>query len=193
MNVGSVIDLIGNMFFFCLNVVLEMIGCEIFGKVEFFNFGGFIKDCVVLGIICVVECSGVFKFGGIIVEGMVGNIGIGFVMVGVVLGYRVVIVFFCIQLQEKKDVICLLGVEFIEVDVVFYFNLVYYVCYLGQFVVEFNESEFNGVVWVNQFDNQVNWDFYVEIIVQEIWDQMDGKVSGFICVVGFGGIFGGVL
>lgn len=85
---------IGNIFLICLCCVLDDIGCEILGKVEFMNFGQLVKDRVVLYIIKDVVVWGDLKFGGIIVEGMVGNIGIGLVLVGVLMGFCLVIVIF---------------------------------------------------------------------------------------------------
>ncbi|MBO6731124.1 MAG: cysteine synthase A, partial [Maricaulis sp.] len=159
---------------------------------EFLNPGGSIKDRAALGIIRAAERSGALKPGGTIVEGTAGNTGIGLAMVGAALGYRVVIVFPRTQSQEKKDAIRLLGAELIEVDAVPYSNPAHYARYSGQLAAELNESEPNGAVWANQFDNQANRDFHAETTAQEIWDQTDGKVSGFICAVGSGGTLGGV-
>lgn len=191
-NAGSVIDLIGNTPLLRLNTASEMTGCEILGKAEFLNPGGSIKDRAALGIIRAAERSGALKPGGTIVEGTAGNTGIGLAMVGAALGYRVVIVFPRTQSQEKKDAIRLLGAELIEVDAVPYSNPAHYARYSGQLAAELNESEPNGAVWANQFDNQANRDFHAETTAQEIWDQTDGKVSGFICAVGSGGTLGGV-
>ncbi len=191
-NAGSVIDLIGNTPLLRLNAASEMTGCEILGKAEFLNPGGSIKDRAALGIIRAAERSGALKPGGTIVEGTAGNTGIGLAMVGAALGYRVVIVFPRTQSQEKKDAIRLLGAELIEVDAVPYSNPAHYARYSGQLAAELNESEPNGAVWANQFDNQANRDFHAETTAQEIWDQTDGKVSGFICAVGSGGTLGGV-
>lgn len=88
------VDFIGYIFLICFNSFSDEIGCEILGKVEFMNFGGFVKDWVVLGIIEIVEKEGKFKFGGIVVEGIVGNMGIGFVYICNVKGYKCLIVIF---------------------------------------------------------------------------------------------------
>lgn len=89
--------------------------------------------------------------------------------------------------------LCFVGVELVEVLVVFYKNFNNYVCYFGCLVVELVKFELNGVIWVNQFDNVVNCQVYVEIIGFEIWEQIGGKVDGFICVVGLGGMLVGVV
>jgi cysteine synthase A len=188
----SVIDLIGNTPLIRLNAASEATGCEILGKAEFLNPGGSIKDRAALGIIRAAEASGALKPGGTIVEGTAGNTGIGLAMVGAALGYRVVIVFPRTQSKEKKDAIRLLGAELIEVDAVPYANPNHYARYSGTLAEELAKSEPNGAIWANQFDNTANRDFHAATTAQEIWEQTDGKVDGFICAVGSGGTLGGL-
>jgi len=188
----SVIDLIGHTPLLRLNRASEETGCEILGKAEFLNPGGSIKDRAALGIIRAAEASGALKPGGTIVEGTAGNTGIGLALVGAALGYKVVIVFPRTQSQEKKDAIRLLGAELIEVDAVPYANPAHYARYSGTLAEELNASEPNGAIWANQFDNTANRDFHAATTAEEIWDQTDGKLDGFICAVGSGGTLGGV-
>jgi len=188
----SVIDLIGNTPLIRLNAASEATGCEILGKAEFLNPGGSIKDRAALGIIRAAEKSGALKPGGTIVEGTAGNTGIGLAMVGAALGYKVVIVFPRTQSKEKKDAIRLLGAELIEVDAVPYSNPNHYARYSGTLAEELAKSEPNGAIWANQFDNTANRDFHAATTAQEVWDQTDGKVDGFICAVGSGGTLGGL-
>lgn len=192
MTATSVIDLIGNTPLIRLNKASEVTGCNILGKAEFLNPGGSIKDRAALGIIRAAEQSGALKPGGTIVEGTAGNTGIGLAMVGAALGYKVVIVFPRTQSQEKKDAIRLLGAELIEVDAVPYSNPAHYARYSGQLAQELNRKEPEGAIWANQFDNTANRDFHAATTAQEIWDQTEGKLDGFICAVGSGGTLGGV-
>lgn len=192
MTATSVIDLIGNTPLIRLNKASEVTGCNILGKAEFLNPGGSIKDRAALGIIRAAEQSGALKPGGTIVEGTAGNTGIGLAMVGAALGYKVVIVFPRTQSQEKKDAIRLLGAELIEVDAVPYSNPAHYARYSGQLAQELNRKEPKGAIWANQFDNTANRDFHAATTAQEIWDQTEGKLDGFICAVGSGGTLGGV-
>ena len=188
----NVIDLIGNTPLLRLDRASEETGCDIYGKAEFLNPGGSVKDRAALGIIRAAEASGTLKPGGTIVEGTAGNTGIGLAMVGAALGYRVVIVFPRTQSQEKKDAIRLLGAELIEVDAVPYKNPDNYVRYSGRLAEELNATEPKGAIWANQFDNIANRDYHAENTAMEIWDQTDGKIDGFICAVGSGGTLGGV-
>ncbi|WP_394694769.1 cysteine synthase A [Hyphobacterium sp.] len=127
-----------------------------------------------------------------IVEGTAGNTGIGLAMVGAALGYRVVIVFPRTQSKEKKDAIRLMGAELIEVDAVPYANPNHYARYSGQLAEELNRTEPNGAIWANQFDNTDNRKAHYDTTAPEIWDQLEGKLDGFICAVGSGGTLGGV-
>ena len=53
-------------------------------------------------------------------------------------------------------------------------------------------SEPNATIWANQFDNVANRQGHIETTAQEIWNELAGKVDGFICAVGTGGTLGGV-
>lgn len=191
-NARNIIDLIGNTPLLRLEKASRETGCEIWGKAEFMNPGGSIKDRAALGIIREAAKSGALKPGGTIVEGTAGNTGIGLAMVGAARGYRVVIVFPRTQSKEKKDAIRLMGAELIEVDAVPYANPNHYARYSGQLAEDLNRTEPNGAIWANQFDNTDNRKAHYDTTAPEIWDQLDGKVDGFICAVGSGGTLGGV-
>lgn len=193
MNVyASVIDAIGNTPLIRLEKVSQETGCDIYGKAEFLNPGQSVKDRAALGIVRDAEQSGRLKPGGTIVEGTAGNTGIGLAMVGKALGYRVVIVMPRTQSQEKKDAIRLFGAELIEVDAVPYSNPNHYARYSGRLAEEMNETEPNGAIWANQFDNTANMKAHEETTGPEIYDQLKGKLDGFICAVGSGGTLAGV-
>ena len=188
----SVIDAIGNTPLIRLKRASEETGCEILGKAEFLNPGQSVKDRAALGIIRDAEASGRLKPGGTIVEGTAGNTGIGLALVGNALGYRTVIVFPRTQSQEKKDAIRILGAELVEVDAVPYANPNHYARYSGRLAEELNETEPNGAIWANQFDNTANKRAHYETTGPEIYEQTGGKVDGFICAVGSGGTLAGV-
>jgi cysteine synthase len=54
----------------------EATGCEIFGKAEWLNPGGSIKDRTALGLLTDAERCGLIRPGGTLVEGTAGNTGI---------------------------------------------------------------------------------------------------------------------
>lgn len=188
----SVIEAIGNTPLIRLKRVSEETGCEILGKAEFLNPGQSVKDRAALGIIQDAEQSGRLKPGGTIVEGTAGNTGIGLAMVGAALGYRVVIVMPRTQSQEKKDAVKLFGGELIEVDAVPYANPNHYAKYSGRLAEELSETEPNGAIWANQFDNIANMKAHEQTTGPEIYEQTNGELDGFICAVGSGGTLAGV-
>ena len=54
------------------------------------------------------------------------------------------------------------------------------------------QTEPNGAIWANQFDNVANKQSHIETTAPEIWEQTNGSVDGFICSVGSGGTLAGV-
>ncbi|WBU65557.1 cysteine synthase A [Paracoccus aerodenitrificans] len=170
----------------------EATGCEILGKAEFMNPGQSVKDRAALYIIRDAVERGALKPGGTIVEGTAGNTGIGLALVGASMGFRSVIVIPETQSQEKKDMIRLAGAELVQVPAVPYRNPNNYVRYSERLAKALAQTEKNGAIWANQFDNVANRRAHEETTGPEIWAQTDGKVSGFICAVGSGGTLAGV-
>jgi cysteine synthase A len=186
------IDSIGNTPLIRLKGPSEATGCDIYGKAEFMNPGQSVKDRAALFIIQDALKKGTLKPGGTIVEGTAGNTGIGLALVGSALGFRTVIVIPETQSQEKKDMIRLAGAELVQVPAAPYKNPNNYVRYSERLAKELAQTEPNGVIWANQFDNTANRQAHIETTGPEIWEQTGGKVDGFICAVGSGGTFAGV-
>ena len=170
----------------------EETGCTILGKCEFMNPGQSVKDRAALFIIRDAIARGELRPGGTIVEGTAGNTGIGLALVGASMGFRTVIVIPETQSREKKDMLRLAGAELVEVPAAPYRNPNNYVRYSERLAARLAETEENGAIWANQFDNVANRQAHVETTGPEIWEQTGGRVDGFICAVGSGGTLGGV-
>ncbi|MEM9796951.1 MAG: cysteine synthase A [Pseudomonadota bacterium] len=183
---------IGNTPLIRLNRVSEETGCEILGKAEFMNPGQSVKDRAALWIIRDAVAKGQLKPGGTIVEGTAGNTGIGLSLVGASMGFKTVIVIPETQSQEKKDMLRLAGATLVEVPAKPYRDPNNYVRYSGRLAAKLAETEPNGAIWANQFDNVANRQAHVDSTAPEIWDQTGGKVDGFICAAGSGGTVAGV-
>ena len=67
-----------------------------------------------------------------------------------------------------------------------------YVKVSGRMAEKLAETEPNGAIWANQFDNVANRDGHYRTTGPEIWDQTGGGVDGFICAIGSGGTLAGV-
>jgi cysteine synthase A len=167
-------------------------GCNILGKAEFLNPGGSVKDRAAIAIVRDAERRGLLKPGGVIVEGTAGNTGIGLGLVGNALGYRTVIVMPETQSQEKKDMLRLIGTDLRLVPALPYANPGNYVRYSETLANELAETEPNGAIWANQFDNTANREGHAATTGQEIWQQTGGRIDAFTCAVGTGGTLAGV-
>ena len=183
---------VGNTPLIRLNKASETTGCEILGKAEFLNPGGSVKDRAAYFMIRDAEERGVLKPGGVVVEGTAGNTGIGLALVGNARGYRTVIVMPETQSQEKIDMLRLCGAEVRLVPAKPYRDPGNYVRVSERVAEELAETEPNGVIWANQWDNPANYRGHVESTGPEIWRQTGGKVDGFICAIGTGGTLAGV-
>jgi cysteine synthase A len=175
-----------------LREVSEATGCDIYGKAEFLNPGGSVKDRAALYIIQDAENKGLLKAGGIIVEGTAGNTGIGLALVGCASGYRTIIVIPETQSEEKKDALRLFGAELVEVPALPYSNPDNYQHVGRRLAEELKKTEKNGVIFADQWNNLDNSKAHYVSTAPEIWEETGGKIDGFICSVGSGGTLAGV-
>ena len=185
-------DGIGNTPLIKLKAASEITGCNIYGKAEFLNPGGSVKDRAALGLIKDAEEKKLITKGGTIVEGTAGNTGIGLCLLGNSLGYKTIIVMNDNQTQEKKDLLKNMGADLRLVKPKPYKDDDNFVKIAGRLADELRPNNNNGVVWANQFDNIANAKAHYETTGNEIWDQTDGKIDGFVCSAGTGGTISGV-
>jgi cysteine synthase A len=168
-----------------LNRVVPNVSAAVFAKLEFLNPGGSIKDRAALGMILDAEARGLLREGSTIVEATAGNTGVGLALIGVNRGYKVKL-FVPEGFAEEK---CILMRGF------------------GAEVVRTPEDEgmagairdanktadaIPGALMAGQFTNQSNPQFHHDTTGAEIWEQMEGRVDGFVAGVGTGGTFSGV-
>ena len=183
---------IGNTPLIKLKAASKISGCNIFGKAEFLNPGGSVKDRAALALIKDAEKKKLISKGGTIVEGTAGNTGIGLCLLGNSLGYKTIIVMNDNQTEEKKDLLRNIGADLRLVPAKPYKDDANFVKVAAKLADELRQSNNNGVVWANQFDNVANAKGHYEGTGQEIWEQTEGKVDGFVCSSGTGGTISGV-
>ena len=186
MKLEGLVNAVGNTPLIRLRGPSQATGCEIFGKAEFMNPGGSVKDRAALYMILDAERRGALRPGGVIVEGTAGNTGIGLALVGNARGYRTVIVIPETQSREKKDFLRLCGAELREVPALPYKDPDNYV-----HVSERLAKELGGF-WANQWDNTANRDGHYRSTGPEIWRGTGGSIDGFTCAIGTGGTLAGV-
>lgn len=188
----NIVAAIGHTPLIKLRRASELTGCTILAKAEFTNPGGSIKDRTAKFIIEDAEAKGLLRPGGVIVEGTAGNTGIGLTVVGHAKGYRTVIVMPETQSQEKKDALNLLGADLRLVKAVPAADPNHYVKFSKRLAEELAQSEPNGAIWANQFDNVANFQGHERETAAEVWNDLDGRIDGFVSVVGTGGTLASV-
>ena len=189
---NNFIEGIGNTPLIKLRGPSELTGCEIYGKAEFLNPGGSIKDRAAWALIKDAESKKLISKGGTIVEGTAGNTGIGLCLVGNARGYKTVIVMPETQSQEKKDTLKNIGADLRLVPAKPYKDPNNYVKQSEKLAKDLKNSNNKGVIWTNQCDNTANYKGHYETTGKEIWEQTEGKIDGFVCSSGTGGTIAGV-
>ena len=189
---NGTLDAIGKTPLVKLRKASELTGCDIYGKAEYANPGGSVKDRPALGIVEAAEANGLLEPGGLIVEGTAGNTGIGLAVVANARGYRTLIVMPDNQAPEKYETLKILGADLKTVPPAPYKDPGNFQRVAGRLAEELAASEQHGVIWANQFDNVANRETHIRTTAQEIWTQTDGGVDGFICAIGTGGTLAGV-
>ena len=189
---SNILSTIGNTPLIKLKGPSHQTGCNIYGKAEFLNPGGSIKDRAALAIINDAEEKGKLQNNGIIVEGTAGNTGIGLTLIGNAKGYKTIIVMPNTQTQEKIDTLKSMGAEVKLVPAKPYSDPNNYVKLSELISKEISAKNNSKVLWANQFDNTANYYGHFNSTGQEIWKQTEGNVDGFICSSGTGGTIAGV-
>ncbi len=187
-----ILQSIGNTPLIRLKQASELTNCNIYGKAEYFNPGGSVKDRAALFIVESAIKNKQIENGGTVVEGTAGNTGIGLAVVCKEYNLNLKIVIPKTQSIEKKNTLKELGAELIEVDAVPYSDPNNYIKKSKKIAEELGKTNKKGVLWANQFDNIVNCESHIKTTAEEIWNQTSGKVDAFICSVGTGGTLAGV-
>ena len=183
---------VGNTPLIKLQSASEITGCNIFGKAEYLNPGGSVKDRAALALIKDAEEKKLISKGGIIVEGTAGNTGIGLCLIGNSIGYKTIIVMNDNQTEEKKNILKNIGADLRLVPPKPYKDPDNYVKVAGRLASKLNKTNNYGVIWANQFDNIANCNGHYQTTGPEIWNQTEGKIDGFVCSSGTGGTIAGV-
>src|SRR5579872_1226032 len=109
MIINTILDAIGNTPTVRLPRVGRGLACELYGKCEFLNPGGSLKDRIAYWMIEEAEKSGRIQPGDTLIEATSGNTGIGFALAGAVKGYHIIITMPEKMSREKQVVLEALG------------------------------------------------------------------------------------
>src|SRR5687767_368752 len=109
-------DLVGNTPLLRLRSLEPHAGIEIYGKAEWFNPGGSVKDRAALAMIEAGERTGALTKKTVILDATSGNTGIAYAMIGAARGYRVKL---CVPenvTPERKRILKAFGAEIVFTD-----------------------------------------------------------------------------
>ena len=183
----SVLDTIGWTPLIRLSRVGGGIRTPVYGKAEYVNPGGSVKDRIGLAIIEAAERAGDLRAGGTIVEGTSGNTGVGLALAAALKGYRCIFTMADKMSQEKVRLLKAYGAEVvITPTAVPPDHPDNYVMKAKQIV-----HDTPGAVLANQFYNQQNPESHYRTTGPEIWEQTGGKVTHFVAGAGTGGTVSG--
>ena len=186
--VTSALDLIGR------TPVLELTGmfdtgpCRLFTKLESANPGGSIKDRIARTMIEAAEADGRLKPGGVIIEATAGNTGLGLAQVGILKGYRLILIVPDKMAREKIQHLRGLGVDVrLTRSDVGKGHPDYY-----QDMAQRLAAELPGAVYMNQFANPANPRAHETTTGPELFEQLDGDIDAVVVGVGSGGTLTGL-
>ena len=184
----STLELIGNTPIVELSRYSKAAGVtdtNIYGKLEFFNPAGSVKDRIALSMIEDAEKKGLLKEGSTIIEPTSGNTGIGLAAVAAAKGYKAVFTLPNTMSIERRNLLKAYGAKLVLTE--------------GsrgmrgaiEKAEELNKEIEDSIV-LGQFINPANPTAHKLTTGPEIWEQTEGKVDIFVAGVGTGGTITGV-
>ena len=167
-----------------LNRLSPSEGGTIYGKAEFYNPGGSVKDRICLNMIDEAEKQSLLKPGSTIVEPTSGNTGIGLALVAAVRGYKLILVMPEGMSLERASLLSSYGAQLVLTPAR---EGMRGSIKEAESILEQNPEYFMP----NQFSNPANPAMHRKTTALEIWDALDGKVDAFVAAVGTGGTITG--
>ena len=180
----DITELIGRTPLVRLNRLSPTGGATIYGKVEFFNPGGSVKDRICLNMIDEAERLGALKPGGTIVEPTSGNTGIGLALVAAVRGYKLILVMPESMSMERASLLSSYGAQLVLTPA---WEGMKGAIRESESIIAQNPSYFMP----DQFSNPANPAMHKKTTAVEILESLDGKIDAFVAAVGTGGTITG--
>ncbi|HWF14439.1 MAG TPA: cysteine synthase family protein [Candidatus Acidoferrales bacterium] len=158
---------------------------EFYGKAEWFNPGGSVKDRPALEMIRDAERTGKLKPGQMILDATSGNTGIAYAMIASALGYRVTLCLPTSASEERKKILKAFGAD-----------LVFTPGDEGSDGAilrarEIVAAEPDAYFYPDQYGNDSNWRAHYKTTANEIWEQTGGRITHFVAGLGTSGTFMG--
>ena len=180
-------DLIGNTPLVRLrHIERDAPGVELYGKAEFFNPGGSVKDRPALNMILEGEKSGALRPGKIILDATSGNTGIAYAMIGAARGYKVRLCLPRNASPERKKILRAYGAEIVQTNPAEQSDGAI------RMVKKLYAEEPDLFFYPDQYGNDANWQAHFKTTGPEIWRQTDGRITHFVAGLGTTGTMMGV-
>ncbi len=178
----SINDLIGNTPMVQLSRFaseLKLTG-NLYGKCEFLNPTGSMKDRIALAMILDAVDSGKLKPGGTIIEPTSGNTGIGLAAIGAQMGFRVVIVMPASMSEERRKMMAIYGADLVLTPAEEGMS--------GAIKkAEQLLAENDNAIIAGQFTNPINAEAHYKTTGPEIWQEIGNRMDALVAGVGTGG------
>ncbi|KAH9247029.1 hypothetical protein BASA81_015367 [Batrachochytrium salamandrivorans] len=185
---SGLLDLIGNTPMVLIQSASKETGCRIYAKCEFLNPCGSSKDRICKAILLHAVEHNLLQSGGTVIEASSGSTGISLTRIAISMGFQCLIVLPSDIAREKSQLIETLGGKTQLVLPSSIVNPNHFVNVAKQLA---SNGKQTNTLFVNQFENELNFACHAETTGREIWDQVP-NVDVFVASAGTAGTIGGV-
>lgn len=183
----KITDLIGDTPLLKLTnyIALNSLEADIYGKLEYFNPAGSVKDRIAKAMLDEAEEKGILKPDSVIIEPTSGNTGIGLAAVAASRGYKIILTMPETMSVERRNLLKAYGAELVLTEGAK--GMKGAIAKADELAAETPNSFIPS-----QFTNSANPAAHKATTGPEIWNDTDGKVDIFVAGVGTGGTVSGV-
>src|SRR5450755_3249795 len=182
----NLLQLIGNTPLIRMErIARDLPGIEIYGKAEYCNPGGSVKDRAALNMILDGERTGKLTRDKIILDSTSGNTGIAYAMIAAYKGYKVKLCLPKNASMERKHVLQAYGAEMVLTDPGQGSDGAILTCR------EIFKSDPDRYFYPDQYNNPNNWKAHYNGTALEILAQTEGRITHFVACMGTSGTFMG--